>query len=446
MKVLKVIIISALCISFSGCNSTSKDMPISADQEDSSGGTVTEAVSNPYFTPDYSNHTASDEASYETKLADLSLLKQSKPAIATNELTADWSWMKFAGFQANDAILGYDVRNCDISNEDLSVVKNFNDLTFDTNTVWPDILPDGFDPKEILEFNKNPGLGIRTLHKQGITGDGVGIAIIDQALLPSHEQYKDNLMLYERIHCGDESASMHGPAVASIAVGKDTGVAPGARLYYIADTYGHFTNGYFEFDASIIADCILRILDMNKYLPKDEKIRVISISRGYTRQDKGYDAVTAAIKKADEQNVFVLTTSTNEYYKNFSLFGIDRDYPDDPDSFHSYQPAAWISNDFYAHPSRFDDFILFPIGSRTYAGCTGEDVYAIGRNGGLSWAVPWCAGLYALCCQVKPDITPQEFIDIVNSTAVTTEITHNSQTYKLGKIINPAGVIEKLKN
>lgn len=110
------------------------------------------------------------------------------------------------------------------------------------------------------------------------------------------------------------------------------------------------------------------------------------------------------------------------------------------------KPVSWIASEFYSNPSTFKNLILFPIGSRTIAGCTGDEVYSIGRNGGLSWGVPWCAGFYALCCQVKPDITPQEFIDIVNSTAIIADIENDGKTYKLGKIINPAGVIEKLQN
>ncbi|MEG1579440.1 MAG: hypothetical protein RR336_11820, partial [Oscillospiraceae bacterium] len=52
--------------------------------------------------------------------------------------------------------------------------------------------------------------------------------------------------------------------------------------------------------------------------------------------------------------------------------------------------------------------ILVPMGGRTYAGSTGTTDYEIGSSGGMSWAVPWCAGFYALCCQVKPDITSKE--------------------------------------
>jgi hypothetical protein len=93
---------------------------------------------------------------------------------------------------------------------------------------------------------------------------------------------------------------MHGPAVASIAVGKDIVVAPKAKLYYIASTFGHFTESGYEFDCSIMADAILRIVEINEKLDKDSKIRAISISKGYSRMDKGYEELQAAIKKADE--------------------------------------------------------------------------------------------------------------------------------------------------
>ncbi len=398
-----------------------------------------------YAVYDYSDHTDSRESAYKTVLADTSMIKKGKPVIAQKELPASWSWRKFEGFDVKNEVFAYDVRGCDISNEDLSVVEDINDLSFDTNTTWPDQLPEGFNPEKILEFNKNPGLGIRALHKKGITGKGVSIAIIDQALLLEHEQYKNNIKFYERIHCGDETTQMHGPAVASIAVGKDIGVAPKARLYYIASTFGHFTDTGYEFDASIMADAVLRILEVNKGLAQDEKIRVISISKGYGRQDKGYDELQAAIQKADEDNVFVLTTSTEEFYNNFILFGMDRDYGNDPEELSSYEPVSWVAEDFYSRPDLYQNFLMFPIGSRTIAGFTKTDEYAISHNGGLSWSVPWCAGLYALCCQVKPDITPQEFIEAAYATADTTEIERDGKKYPFGKIINPEKVIESLQ-
>lgn len=107
--------------------------------------------------------------------------------------------------------------------------------SFDTETRWPGRLPSGFDPNRILSLGKDPGMGLRALHQKGLTGKGIGIGIVDQNLLVGHTEYKDRLRLYKEVDIDPiEEASVHGAAVASIAVGKSLGVAPGADLYYVA--------------------------------------------------------------------------------------------------------------------------------------------------------------------------------------------------------------------
>jgi len=124
-----------------------------------------------------------------------------------------------------------------------------------------------------MDLGKDPGLGIRSLHAQGITGRGVGIAIIDQTLLVDHQEYADQLRLYEEINAYSD-AELHGAAIASIAVGKKVGVAPEADLYYIATSFG-------SNDFTYLARCIQRIVEVNDQLPPENKIRVISISVGW---------------------------------------------------------------------------------------------------------------------------------------------------------------------
>ena len=129
-----------------------------------------------------------------------------------------------------------DLRSANLSMYDLS--DSFDDLMFaifDTKTIWPvpSKMPARYNYKNIMELGKNPGLGIQQLHKEGITGSGVGIAIIDQPLLVNHVEYINQLRLYEETEDIKDkvvSASMHGPAVASIAVGRTVGVAPEADL------------------------------------------------------------------------------------------------------------------------------------------------------------------------------------------------------------------------
>lgn len=396
----------------------------------------------PYPTPDYTfqDHTDPNEDQYVTQLADLSLLKEGQPVLAVEEP---------ALFYRGEATLtktpsfGYDFRYCDLSELDLSGIDLW-ESSFSSTTVWPDQLPENFSPEEILEGGKDPGLGIRALHQQGIDGTGVGIAIIDQALLTGHEQYKDNLMLYERVHCMDETAQMHGPAVASLAVGEDTGVAPGAKLYYIATTSGHIRDDEYQFDTSILADCIDRVVEINQALPDGEKIRVISISRGFTDQDEGYDRMMEAIAQAEQDGIFVLTTSPQQY-TSFMLYGLDRNMGQDADDLSAYHLSAWVSEDSYESLATKKHMLLVPSGGRTYASCTGVNEYECSYTGGLSWGVPWLAGVYALCCQVDPDLTPERFIEAAEQAGKTIEVEANGTTYSIGKVVDPVGTIDLLQ-
>lgn len=158
-----------------------------------------------------------------------------------------------------------------------------------------------------MELGKNPGLEIRELHKLGITGKGIGIGIIDQALLVDHVEYKEQLKLYEEIHSIDENAVMHGPAVASIAVGKSVGVAPEADLYYIAETHGVYNEeNLFEWDIKWIAKSIDRIVEINWTLSQEDKIRVISISLGIGDSMHGHESVFESIEKAEQDGIYTL--------------------------------------------------------------------------------------------------------------------------------------------
>lgn len=133
----------------------------------------------------------------------------------------------------------YGAPNRDARFYDISAVKlsknELLDLTIDETTVMSD------EQKKIIseysEKMKDPGLGIKALHQQGVTGKGENIAIIDYPL-EEHEEYSNSLIHYEEISCDrareENKASMHGPSVTSIAVGKDVGVAPDAKVSYFA--------------------------------------------------------------------------------------------------------------------------------------------------------------------------------------------------------------------
>ncbi len=339
-----------------------------------------------------------------------------------------------------------DLRGCDLSKLDLSTAGG--DLpyaAFDDRTLWPtsDRMPAGFDCKRIREMGKNPGLGVRSLHAQGITGRGVGIAIIDNPLLVDHAEYADRLRFYEENNVPTgAAANHHGPAVVSIAVGKTVGVAPQADLYY----FGRFALDLntpegkeppldFQHDAKAID----RILQINEQLPEDRKIRVISISIGWGPGYQGYREITAAVERAKRAGMLVICACV-EVVHGFEFHGLGRDPWSDPDDFYSYRPAGWARG-VYTTKNR----LLVPMEARTVASSTGMGEYVFWGQAGVSWSIPYLAGVYALAAQVEPKITPERFWALAMKTGRTIPVSDQGKSLDLGPILDPAQLIEAIR-
>jgi len=335
-----------------------------------------------------------------------------------------------------------DLRSYDLSA--LDVTGRLDDLLgadFDTLTQWPASLPSPFDPAKVMELGSDPGLGVRSLHERGITGRGVGVAIIDQALLTDHAEYADRLCYYEEVHCLNESAQMHGPAVASILVGKTVGVAPEADLYYIAETHGTYSGNSFNWDFRYVALSIDRLLQVNDLLPAESKIRVISISVGWDGGAPGRAAADAALERAREAGIFVITTNLVGTY-GLRFHGLERAPLSDPDDPSSYGlVAGW---GYGGSLSGVPDILCVPMASRTTAAPNGPDEYVFYRSGGFSWCVPYLAGLYALACQVAPDVTPERFWSTALETGTPIDLTAQ-EPGSHGVIVNPVELIEELQ-
>ena len=315
-------------------------------------------------------------------------------------------------------------------------------LTFDSQTKWPakNKLPPHFDPNFILQQGKNPGLQVRSLQEQGVTGEGISLAVIDQPLLTTHQEYADRIALYECHVPQEKEASMHGSAVASIAVGKTVGVAPQARVYYIAAVFHEDETG--RFDACPIAKALKRVYQINKRLPAAERIRVVSISRGFGEQNLCAKSFSAIRQKLEKSGVAVLTTDS-------PLFTVSRRNPfADPDDNASYTRAAyWFfkKNQVPFYETMTD--IMFPTDYRTTASPTGTADYVFYANGGLSWAVPYAAGLYALGVQVYPALTPSLFWSALRETSVPTWVeAPDGKQYTARHLVQPAAFVRYLQN
>lgn len=366
------------------------------------------------------------------------LLPGGQPAMDEGAPVADFSFLT----EEFDLSAEFpDARSCDLSGEDFSnSLDKLLYTQFDSKTIWPDSLPQDFDPQKIIDQNRNPGLGVRSLHEQGITGKGINIGIVDQALLTGHAEYKDRLKMYKDFNAPG-GMSMHGPAVASIALGSTVGVAPEANLYYVSYDYeksGETLAPYIE--------GLTYLLDLNKLLPEEDKLDVISISRGWIPDSPGAAEMEALIDRAKEEGVFVVTVAIKENY-SMDFMGTSRDLLSNPDDRSAYRPGMFFANDYRFGGTIYKRALMVPMDFRATASPTGTEDYVNYINGGLSWATPYLAGVYALARQVKPDITPEEFYTLAMETSSDIPYTDGfGKEYTLYNLIDPPALIAALQN
>ncbi len=322
---------------------------------------------------------------------------------------------------------GYDLSGLDVTGRILDLLM----ADFDEKTVWPANLPDAFDPNLIMELGKSPGLGLRELHARGITGQGVSVAIFDQPLLVDHTEYAGNLRHYEER--GHTSQVAHGPAVASIAVGKTVGVAPGASLYYIAATESSMSG--------LASDAIERFLAMNRFLEPKDRLRAISVCAG----PQPSSLLTRLVTQAAAQGILVICCGQSwGHGVPIRYHGLERGPLADPELYGNYGPVTgWGFFPVNMSPEPPKTVLLVPMNSRSVASPTGSDEYVFYRFGGWNWCAPYIAGLYALGCQVDPDLDPRTFYD----TAMATGRPYDVSALEPGAtavIVDPAALIEAL--
>ncbi|MGM0437341.1 MAG: S8 family serine peptidase [Bacillota bacterium] len=334
----------------------------------------------------------------------------------------------------------YELRSYNLSNIDLNYDIIKKEFIFNSQTKWPENITDYFDLNKIIGYGKNPGLNIKALHKEGITGEGINVGIIDGRLLVDHKEFKDNIRVYEETFAMEGSAFYHSTPITSILAGDSNGVAPDVGVYYIAylDNNIDYESGYLE-----LGKAIERLVEINKSLAEDEKISVISISSGWNPNSDNTQKIYEAIEKAKKENIFVISARLFETH-DLKFNGLRRDPLNDPDKISSFSYTKLSS---YSFDEDDKDILLLPIDGRWMASSTGVEDYVYYSRGAWSMAIPYISGLYALATQVNSGITPEEFW----STAIATgNEVENKGSFALdykdrnAKIINPAKLIKTI--
>ncbi|MBL4937080.1 S8 family serine peptidase [Clostridium sp. YIM B02515] len=350
-------------------------------------------------------------------------------------------------------LIQVDLRRKDLSELDLKGrSKDLFNAYFDSTTKWPskDKMPEDFTPEKVLELGKDPGLGISKLHKEGITGKNIGIAILDSPLKNKHVDYNERIKHYEEMFNPIDDNLEHGPAVTSIAAGKSVGVASEADIYYFADDNDYTDkNGNTRNDFEKVAKVIDRVIEINKTLPEDKKIRVISMSEGCGPEDKGYKEFKDAVSRAGKEGIFAISSILEDTH-GFKFSGLGRFPADDNNNVSSFVNGKFYQNKLSKFTSEeflksVKDYLYFPMDSRAVAGPNSDNEYIFYRFGAYSWVVPYISGLYALSCEVNPKVTPELFWKTALETSKETKFDYKSKTYEIKHVVSPVDLIEKLR-
>ncbi len=310
-----------------------------------------------------------------------------------------------------------DVRWVNLSRLDLRGLEPIMPtIGFNLQTRWPgaERLPPGFDPGRMLTNAMDPGLGLRGLHRQGITGRGVSVAIIDYNVIGVHPEYAERLASIHRPPGVEpRHSSMHGPAVLSLLAGRNCGTAPEARVHFIATTD---PGG----DSAEHARALDSIVEENRRLPPGERIRAVSISAAPSgpalHPARNGAAYEAACDRAEAAGILIVDGTVHRGF--IGPCSLEPTATDDPARCRPIQARG--------RTNYFAGRVLCPTSPRTtaeeygprhlgyqYCGLQKETQ----AGAGSSWSMPYATGVAALAWQLRPELGPAEMRELLRATA-----------------------------
>jgi len=358
----------------------------------------------------------------------------------------------------------------------------FPTFTFDSATQWPSAekMPSGVEPGKLTEDGKYLGLGLSDLHSQGITGKGVSVAVIDKPILEDHEEFPDNLVYIEvqENHPNAERLHFHGAAVAGILAGKH-GVAPGSRLYYFAvpddlDPYARYAEAM---DRLLEVQKTLKDAEKIRVVAVAYSIDPYEFGEGAAKlreairkaEEQGIIIVYPGMGGLEFTGAGCLPGKDRDKPENYQLWSwtwakgeviakaakanltsweafrkeLIRLLTQDPDldslqaeAIHTYIYLTAIYKDSVPFKEWFSaaaktasapepkeakewsGVLAVPCDYLTVPDVNGRNSYTYYGAGGLSWSVPYVAGLLALGLQVNPNATSEGLFNALRDTAV----------------------------
>ena len=268
-------------------------------------------------------------------------------------------------------------------------------LIIGEKTKFTKTLPVGYEPQKLLEWGKYPGLNMDILHKHGFTGKGAVVAYIDLPM-KEHEQYTRDNVHYIPPFPDYKVSTQHGAAVLSLLAGKDIGTAPEAEVYYYSTADG-------EDSFMWVAKNLNAIIEKNKTLEDNKKIRMVGLSLNIDDTNPYADMAKKAVKACEEAGIMVWFCGE---YGAFSFIPYC-----DRNSFNGLVPEIWWN---FSVP----ELVCVPTAGRTSATSAPDNYkYIYWSKGGLSWAMPYVLGLYAIALEINPSLTQNDLRKMIVDTA-----------------------------
>lgn len=340
-----------------------------------------------------------------------------------------------------EGICGEDVSNIDMS--ELSP-EYFKMMTFDSETKFSQEQINKFQPNKIIEQGKN-FLNVKDndgLHNKGINGEGTTIALIDTCFDSSIEEYEGRVIQHLvienvegkinfREYSKEDGDGPHGETTASLAVGKECGVAPKAKMYLFGiDAYSwpegpeQTKTAWTEAKAAM-----LKYLEKEKIIPD-----AISMSADYETLPEAQNALQwlkengcnlldsrefwshLTLGRTNEKGEIVLDKWVKTIYENEI----------------QYDKNSEMGKRIEAQKEKGKNAIIMPFAGRTsiHTGKSGKPTEKYnGSFCGASYAIPQIEGLFLLERQINKDISFDEFIGKLRNPEKSTQML-GSETLK----------------
>lgn len=299
-----------------------------------------------------------------------------------------------------------------------------------TNVIWPtpDKMPTDFNPNEIIEQAKMSNI------KMDSTGCGINIAIIDNMLDVTNPEYADQIKYFQGPINGQTiNPSSHASMVMGHVVGKHTGIAPDANVYFFTKVTPKDRK---VFDKEL-CKVLQSVIKFNQEQTEENKIHILSCSWGARR--KYSPQVCELLDELETSGIKVILCGSDDMAVDYSLSG--RDFmPCNNPNMTDVQPDVQSEGEkllyVFANKQHAEGTVVgIPTNMRTTP--LGSNGWQYRISGGESSAAPYLAGVYACALSgnklfmTRPN-WQAELNDILKSTA-----TKNPDG---NYMINPTGI------